>query len=160
MHEHWLEKRERSQGMSNPDIDRWYETGIENGAVGGKLTGAGGGGFLLFLAEDPAALRAAMARRGPGRGAVRLRPRRLEHRRPCLSPPPRSSSSPAGSGRACAELAGGGPKALVPVLGEPFVHHQLRLLARQGVREAVFVVGFGGDELRAAVGDGSPFGFA
>ena len=64
MHEHWLEKRERSQGMSNPDIDRWYETGIANGAVGGKLTGAGGGGFLVFLAEDPAALRAAMSAEG------------------------------------------------------------------------------------------------
>ena len=64
MHEHWLEKRERSQGMSNPDIDRWYETGIANGAVGGKLTGAGGGGFLVFVAEDPAALRAAMSAEG------------------------------------------------------------------------------------------------
>jgi D-glycero-alpha-D-manno-heptose-7-phosphate kinase len=64
MHEHWLEKRERSQGMSNADIDRWYETGIENGAIGGKLTGAGGGGFLLFVAEDPAALREAMAAEG------------------------------------------------------------------------------------------------
>ena len=52
------------QGMSNPDIDRWYEAGIANGAVGGKLTGAGGGGFLLFLAEDPAALRAAMSAEG------------------------------------------------------------------------------------------------
>jgi D-glycero-alpha-D-manno-heptose-7-phosphate kinase len=46
--------------MSSPDIDRWYEAGRANGAVGGKLTGAGGGGFLLFLADDPAALRAAM----------------------------------------------------------------------------------------------------
>lgn len=64
MHEHWLEKRERTKGMSNPDIDRWYERGIENGAVGGKLTGAGGGGFLLFLAEDPGALRAAMGSEG------------------------------------------------------------------------------------------------
>lgn len=64
MHEHWLEKRERSPGMSNADIDRWYEVGRANGAVGGKLTGAGGGGFLLFLAEDPAALRAAMSVEG------------------------------------------------------------------------------------------------
>jgi len=64
MHEHWLEKRERTKGMSNPDIDRWYERGIENGAVGGKLTGAGGGGFLLFLAEDPARLREAMGAEG------------------------------------------------------------------------------------------------
>lgn len=64
MHEHWVEKRERSPGMSNPDIDRWYEAGRASGAVGGKLTGAGGGGFLLFLAEDPAALRAAMEAEG------------------------------------------------------------------------------------------------
>lgn len=64
MHEHWLEKRARSEGISNPDIDRWYEVGRANGATGGKLTGAGGGGFLLFLADDPAALRAAMAAEG------------------------------------------------------------------------------------------------
>jgi D-glycero-alpha-D-manno-heptose-7-phosphate kinase len=64
MHEHWVEKRERSPGMSNPDIDRWYEAGRSSGALGGKLTGAGGGGFLLFLAEDPAALRAAMEAEG------------------------------------------------------------------------------------------------
>ena len=64
MHEHWVEKRERSPGMSNPDIDRWYEAGRANGAVGGKLTGAGGGGFLLFLADDPVALRAAMDDQG------------------------------------------------------------------------------------------------
>jgi D-glycero-alpha-D-manno-heptose-7-phosphate kinase len=64
MHEHWVEKRERSPGMSNPDIDRWYEAGRANGAVGGKLTGAGGGGFLLFLADDPAALREAMQAEG------------------------------------------------------------------------------------------------
>jgi D-glycero-alpha-D-manno-heptose-7-phosphate kinase len=64
MHEHWLEKRERSRGMSDPRIDQWYEAGRANGAVGGKLTGAGGGGFLLFLADDPAALRSAMEREG------------------------------------------------------------------------------------------------
>lgn len=64
MHEHWLEKRERSPGMSSDDIDRWYEVGRASGAVGGKLTGAGGGGFLLFLADDPATLRAAMTAEG------------------------------------------------------------------------------------------------
>jgi len=64
MHEHWLEKRGRSRGMSDPTIDRWYDLGRANGAVGGKLAGAGGGGFLLFLAEDPARLRAAMEREG------------------------------------------------------------------------------------------------
>lgn len=64
MHEHWLEKRERSRGMSNPQIDSWYDIGRANGAVGGKLTGAGGGGFLLFVADDPGALRAALEREG------------------------------------------------------------------------------------------------
>jgi D-glycero-alpha-D-manno-heptose-7-phosphate kinase len=60
MHEHWLGKRERSEGMSNADVDRWYEVAMANGALGGKLVGAGGGGFLLFYAADPKALRAAM----------------------------------------------------------------------------------------------------
>ncbi len=64
MHEHWLRKRQRSKGMSNERIDRWYAAAMENGALGGKLIGAGGGGFLLFYAEDRARLRAAMAREG------------------------------------------------------------------------------------------------
>jgi D-glycero-alpha-D-manno-heptose-7-phosphate kinase len=64
MHEHWLSKRERSTGMSNDAMNKWYETGMANGALGGKLVGAGGGGFLLFYAEDPKALRAAMEREG------------------------------------------------------------------------------------------------
>lgn len=64
MHEHWIRKRERSTGMTNPSIDKWYETGIDNGALGGKLVGAGAGGFLLFYASDPSALRAAMTAEG------------------------------------------------------------------------------------------------
>jgi D-glycero-alpha-D-manno-heptose-7-phosphate kinase len=64
MHEHWLRKRERSQGMSNEKVDRWYDVAIANGALGGKLVGAGGGGFLLFYAEDQKALRAAMKQEG------------------------------------------------------------------------------------------------
>jgi D-glycero-alpha-D-manno-heptose-7-phosphate kinase len=63
-HEHWLSKRERSKGISNSAIDRWYDVGMRKGALGGKLTGAGGGGFLLFLAEDPTALRRAMQAEG------------------------------------------------------------------------------------------------
>src|SRR5262245_27496762 len=50
------------------------------------------------------------------------------------------------------------PKALVPVLGEPFAFHQLRLLASQGVSEVVYVVGHRGEQLRDAVGDGGAFG--
>jgi D-glycero-alpha-D-manno-heptose-7-phosphate kinase len=64
MHEHWEHKKRRSGGMSNPKIDEWYELGIKNGAVGGKLVGAGGGGFLMFYAADRNKLRHAMGRAG------------------------------------------------------------------------------------------------
>jgi D-glycero-alpha-D-manno-heptose-7-phosphate kinase len=61
MHEHWEHKRRRSGGMSNPQIDEWYELGRKAGAIGGKLVGAGGGGFLMFYAPRPNDVRAAMA---------------------------------------------------------------------------------------------------
>jgi D-glycero-alpha-D-manno-heptose-7-phosphate kinase len=64
MHEHWEAKRARSAGMSNDDIDRAYDAAMGNGAVGGKLVGAGTGGFLMFYAADPPRLRAAMAAEG------------------------------------------------------------------------------------------------
>jgi D-glycero-alpha-D-manno-heptose-7-phosphate kinase len=64
MHEHWEYKKRRSGGMSNPKIDDWYELGMKNGAVGGKLVGAGGGGFLMFMAHDRNKLRHAMAHAG------------------------------------------------------------------------------------------------
>jgi len=64
MHEHWEHKKRRSGGMTNPKIDEWYELGMKNGAAGGKLVGAGGGGFLMFYASDRNRLRHAMARVG------------------------------------------------------------------------------------------------
>jgi D-glycero-alpha-D-manno-heptose-7-phosphate kinase len=60
MHEHWERKRKRSTGMSNPRIDEWYELGRNAGAIGGKLVGAGGGGFLMFYAPEPQKVRSAM----------------------------------------------------------------------------------------------------
>jgi D-glycero-alpha-D-manno-heptose-7-phosphate kinase len=60
MHEHWEHKKQRSEAMSNSNINRWYEVGRANGALGGKLVGAGAGGFLLFYTRDPRRLRAAM----------------------------------------------------------------------------------------------------
>jgi D-glycero-alpha-D-manno-heptose-7-phosphate kinase len=71
MHEHWLNKRKRSGGISSPSIDEWYDLAMQNGAAGGKLIGAGGGGFLLFLAEDGQRLRHAMT--GAGLREVRFR---------------------------------------------------------------------------------------
>lgn len=64
LHEHWEHKKRRSGGMSNPQIDEWYDLGVRNGALGGKLVGAGGGGFLMFYAEDRNRLRHAMSRAG------------------------------------------------------------------------------------------------
>ena len=64
MHEHWQHKKQRSTQMSNEQIDEWYELGRCNGALGGKLVGAGGGGFLLFYTEDRKRLRQAMAKAG------------------------------------------------------------------------------------------------
>jgi D-glycero-alpha-D-manno-heptose-7-phosphate kinase len=64
MHEHWEHKKRRSGGMSNPQIDEWYALGRANGAIGGKLVGAGGGGFLMFYTEDHRRLRAAMSKAG------------------------------------------------------------------------------------------------
>jgi len=50
--------------MSNPKIDEWYDIALHKGAVGGKLIGAGGGGFLMFYAKDKVKLRQAMAAEG------------------------------------------------------------------------------------------------
>ncbi len=68
---HWQRKKERSGGMSNPQINEWYDLAMANGALGGKLIGAGGGGFLMFYAHDKAKLRHAM--RGAGLKEVRFR---------------------------------------------------------------------------------------
>ncbi|MDR3049953.1 MAG: galactokinase [Elusimicrobiota bacterium] len=64
MDEHWRHKKARSKGMSNNQIDEWYKKAMDNGAVGGKLVGAGGGGFLMFLADDKSRLRKTMKENG------------------------------------------------------------------------------------------------
>ena len=64
MDEHWQHKKKRSGAMSNPEIDKWYELAMRNGALGGKLIGAGGGGFLLFYTEDKKPVRHALREAG------------------------------------------------------------------------------------------------
>lgn len=61
---HWQRKKERSQSMSNQDINAWYDCALANGALGGKIIGAGGGGFLMFYTDDKARLRHAMREKG------------------------------------------------------------------------------------------------
>jgi D-glycero-alpha-D-manno-heptose-7-phosphate kinase len=66
LNEHWLEKKKISKQMSNSEIDKWYEIGMKNGAIGGKIMGAGGGGFLLFCVKngERQKLRTAMEKEG------------------------------------------------------------------------------------------------
>jgi D-glycero-alpha-D-manno-heptose-7-phosphate kinase len=64
MHEHWLNKRKRSPGMATGRVDELYTLARRSGAIGGKLVGAGGGGFLLVYARNPADTRQAMAAAG------------------------------------------------------------------------------------------------
>lgn len=64
MHEHWMNKRKRSPGMASGRIDELYTLARRSGVVGGKLVGAGGGGFLLVYARNPADTRQAMAAAG------------------------------------------------------------------------------------------------
>jgi D-glycero-alpha-D-manno-heptose-7-phosphate kinase len=66
LHEHWENKKRRSEKISAPQIDRWYEIARINGAVGGKLMGAGGGGFFMFYCPGryKAILRKSLAAEG------------------------------------------------------------------------------------------------
>jgi D-glycero-alpha-D-manno-heptose-7-phosphate kinase len=61
---HWQRKKARSAGMSNDRINEWYDHAMGHGALGGKLIGAGGGGFLMFYASDKTKLRHAMREKG------------------------------------------------------------------------------------------------
>jgi D-glycero-alpha-D-manno-heptose-7-phosphate kinase len=64
MNTHWEYKKGRSASMSNDRIDHWYQLARNCGALGGKLIGAGGGGFLMFLCEEGARVRQVMAEEG------------------------------------------------------------------------------------------------
>jgi D-glycero-alpha-D-manno-heptose-7-phosphate kinase len=64
MNAHWEHKKARSSSMSNERINHWYDLARENGAIGGKLIGAGGGGFLMFLCEERSRVRQVMAEQG------------------------------------------------------------------------------------------------
>ena len=64
MDEHWQQKKKRSRDMTNSRIDKWYEIAKRNGALGGKLIGAGGGGFLMFYTENKRRLLHGMLEQG------------------------------------------------------------------------------------------------
>lgn len=64
MNVHWEYKKQRSKTMTNENIEKWYKIALKNGATGGKLIGAGGGGFLMFYAHDREKLRSVMKKSG------------------------------------------------------------------------------------------------
>lgn len=64
MNEHWENKKKRSSNITSSTINDWYEIAKQNGAIGGKLVGAGGGGFLMFMARDRNKLRKALTKAG------------------------------------------------------------------------------------------------
>lgn len=64
MNTHWEHKKKRSKNMSSGRVDEWYDLALKNGAIGGKLIGAGGGGFLMFLADDKRRLRKTLREAG------------------------------------------------------------------------------------------------
>lgn len=70
LHEHWQHKRRRTAGITSDEVDGFYDIARANGALGGKLVGAGAGGFLLFYADSPKRLRSAMV--GAGLPEVRF----------------------------------------------------------------------------------------
>lgn len=74
MNIHWEHKKKRSGGMSNPQIDEWYDYAMKNGAMGGKMIGAGGGGFLLFYTKEKVRLREAMKKTGMTEVRFRFEP--------------------------------------------------------------------------------------
>jgi len=64
MNVHWEHKKSRSTAMTNDRINHFYDLAMTNGALGGKLIGAGGGGFLMFLCQDRAQVHEVMAEEG------------------------------------------------------------------------------------------------
>jgi D-glycero-alpha-D-manno-heptose-7-phosphate kinase len=52
LEKHWLNKKRRSGSISDPSIDHWYEVARRSGALGGKIMGAGGGGFFMFYCPN------------------------------------------------------------------------------------------------------------
>jgi D-glycero-alpha-D-manno-heptose-7-phosphate kinase len=64
MHRHWEYKKHRTIGMSNGNLDECYSFALRNGVLGGKLVGAGSGGFLMFYTEEKTRLRRALCEAG------------------------------------------------------------------------------------------------
>ena len=128
---------------------------MKNGAVGGKLVGAGGGGFLMFYAADRNRLRHAMAKAGLEEVRFRFDFEGTEGGAFVSLPVAILAGGLATRLRPVTEDT---PKALLDVAGKPFVVRQLEYLRQQGIVRVVLCVGYLGEQIRAVVGDGSALG--
>ncbi len=158
MHEHWLNKKKRSSSMSNQRIDHVYDVGRNAGARGGKLVGAGAGGFLMFYAEDTRRRARGDARGGAGRAAVRHRPRRQHHARARVTRRCSASSWPAGSAPACGRWPRRSPRPCCRSPGGRSPTGSSTGWPAPGVDSVVYCVGYLGEQVRDHVGDGSAWG--
>ncbi len=154
MNEHWQHKKRRSSTMSNDAIDHWYQVGMDNGALGGKLVGAGSGGFCCSTPKIWIDCGGDECRR-PERGATSIRPRR--RRRPRAGLICNASFSRAGRSENAAPHSTSA-QCLLAVAGRPFVDWQLTWSAAQGVERAIMSIGYRGDLVRQHLGSGSRFG--
>jgi len=147
---HWQHKRKRSAGMTNSDIDEMYAFAMNNGALGGKLIGAGGGGFLMLYAREKSRLAGCHAGKRFPRGSFSLRfPRHKNHFAgvmPVADDFPVAilaggmGNAPASIDRTYSERVGGS--------GRPSVlEHQLALLKRNGLDRVVLCVGYLGHKV-------------
>ncbi len=161
MNVHWEHKKKRSGGMSNPQIDEWYDLARANGALGGKLIGAGGGGFLMFYAEDKTQLRHALREAGLRGGALPLRLRghqgadAIRVTAPALS---RSRSSPAGSRRGCGRSPRRSRSRWSTSPDDRSSRTSSPARARRASTDVVFCVGHLGEQIEEELGDGAALG--
>ena len=153
MHEHWLNKKKRSASMSNQRIDHFYEVGRNNGARGGKLVGAGAGGFLLFYAEDTRRLRARCARRASASsGSPSTTPAA-----PCWSgtePAVQCVILAGGLGTRMWPVGPGGPQDPPPGGRTPVRRLAAGVAGCAGVTSVVYCIGFLGEQVRATSATG------
>ena len=126
MHEQWEQKKRRSGGMSNPHIDEWYELGLKNGAIGGKLVGRRRRRLPPVLLGGPSTAPCRNVQGRPRGSAVPLRFRRDEGAAGVSLPVAMLAGGLATRLRPVTETI---PKALVEVADKPFAVHQLELLA-------------------------------
>ena len=155
MHEHWLTKKRRSRGMTNGQIDEWYELGRTNGAHGGKARRGGGRGLSHVLRRGPPQAEKRDERRGPRGGPLPLRFRGHEGTVRMTLPLAILAGGLATRLRPLTERI---PKILLDIGGEPFIHRQLEDLARHGVTRVVLCVGYLGEMVQETVGEGSRWG--